>query len=135
MAFDVEATNDLIRQQQLKMLEDTKFNLEQVTKMLTEIRKIEEDPIAPVTMKEVYGDMWIPDVRDPEQSLTKLYPHYFVRIFDQRNPEYRSHRADSPEFQKEKEQVYTLVRSIRQCQTSWIERERAKCWQQSEDRI
>ena len=135
MGFDVEATNERVRQQQLKMLDDTRFNLAQVTKMLTEIRQIELDPVSQVSMKEVYGDLQIPDVRDPNQALDKLYPHYFVRVCDMKNPEYKSHRVGSPEYNQEKEAVYSLVRSIRQCQSVWIEKERAKCWQQSEVQI
>lgn len=135
MAIDTNALSERVRQQNLKLAEDTKFNLDQVTNMLVEIRKIELDKQNPVLVSEVYGDMQIPDPRIPGQELTTLFPHYFVRVFDQRDPDYASHRVDSPEYRKEKEQVYSLIRAIRQCQTNWIERENAKCWQQLEEQI
>lgn len=117
------------------LLESTRHNVEEYRKFFMAAYGVETDEIAPMSLKEVFGDLEIPDIRKPGQSLEELYPHYLVRIMDVRDPEYASHKPYSPEYTAEMTALNNLVRQMHAKQKELNERSLKQCMQMYGEQI
>jgi hypothetical protein len=101
------------------MLEDTRHNLEECTKFFNAAWNMENDPFKPLKVSEVYKGIKVPDTR--VKSLKDIYPHYFVRILDENDPDFKTHEPGCPEFMMEREEIITTIRAMRAIQERYNE--------------
>lgn len=130
MAISPEETKRLAVQ---KLIETKKHNRDEFARFFTELYKAEEDPYAPINIKEEFGAD-IPDIRKQGESLEEKWPHFFICKLDPKDPTYKDFQPDSPTYQAEFNELVGVVRRVRAHADEINERARALCEQQSQAR-
>lgn len=134
MDVNVIQLNERLMLAQRQMMETTRSNLDECNKFFLAAWEIENDPFCPLKVSEIFAGINVPDVRNPEQSLEKLFPHFFVRVLDPNSPDYNSHHPGSAEYMREQEELLGIIRSMRAVQQSYNEKEYEECLRKLGDR-
>lgn len=125
-----QSPSELMRQKWRDIVETKRYNKEEATKFFMSIYSAETDQIYPVNLAEAFAGVYLPDIRQPGQSLEDLWPHYFG-LKELSEPDHLDYIPPSPLFMEEQTNFITTARNIRKRADEINEETRRKCEQRS----